>query len=61
MSKGRYDVRQSDTWVDMVPIPTTHTVVVTDKATGKEYRGGATTVEKAEEKAWEKVRNDKDK
>lgn len=55
MSDKRYEVRQADTWVDAVPIPTTHTVVVTDKATGQEFKGSATTVERAKEIAWEKV------
>ena len=58
MSKGRYDVRQRDTFIDMIPIPTTHTVVITDRATGKEYHGSSTTVEHAEERAWEEVRKD---
>jgi len=61
MSKGRYEVCQRDTFWDTIPIPITHTVVITDRATGKEYHGYATTVEKAEERAWEEVRKDNSK
>jgi len=61
MSKERYDVRQRDTFTDMIPIPTTHTIVITDRATGKEYHGCGTTIERAEKHAWEEVRKDNSK
>jgi len=53
---GRYKQEQRDTWVDRIPLPTTHTVVVTDKATGEEHKGSATTIKEAEQKAWDNVR-----
>lgn len=55
MGKDRYDVSQKDTWIDTIPILTTHTVVIKDRATGEEVQGNATTVERATGKAWEKV------
>ena len=60
MSKGQYEVMQQNSWTDIIPMPTTHTVVITDRATGEEYKGSATTVEKAEEVAWEKIRDSQD-
>lgn len=53
--KGRYEVKQKDDFIDSIPLPTTHTVVIRDRATGEEVKGSATTVERATEKAWEKV------
>ena len=55
MSSKQYEVQQKDTWIDAIPIPTTHTVVITDKASGEEYKATATTVERAKELAWDKV------
>ncbi|MDI6794570.1 MAG: hypothetical protein QME81_17165 [bacterium] len=55
MAKDKYKVSQKDDWIDAIPIPTTHTVVVKDNATGQEVKASAATVEKATEMAWEKM------
>ena len=53
--KGRYEVRQTDDLADKVPIPTTHTVTVRDKETGREEKGSGTSVKGAEKSAWGKM------
>ena len=58
MSKGRYDVQQKDDFVDRLPFPPpseTHSVVIRDRETGQEFKGSSTTVERAEQRVWEKV------
>jgi hypothetical protein len=56
MGKERYKITQKDDFADMIPLPTTHTVVVTDRVTGREEKASACTVEKATELAIEKTK-----
>lgn len=59
MPDEKYEVRQKDDWIDAIPIPTTHTVVVRDTTTGQEAEARATTVERATEIAIDKIEGKK--
>jgi hypothetical protein len=55
MSSDRYSVENRDTLIDSIPIPTTHTVVVKDNETGKEYKGEGLTTKSATQHAFDQI------
>lgn len=56
MADKRYNIRHYQDIIDEIPLPTTHSCTVTDKKSHNVGHGRATTSEKAEDRAWQELK-----
>ena len=56
MGERRFEVVHYQTFIDMIPLPTTYSCKVYDKVTGNVGYGCSTTPEEAERLAWEDLK-----